>query len=63
MYVEEEKKKKKNKYLKAVQTGLTKQTPLGPNLQSQVEEVMTKFQDHIIYDDKMSYFRMEYCLY
>ena len=53
----------RNKYLKVAEHGLYENTYLGPILKQEVEEVMTKYQDEVVFDDKISFFRMEYLLY
>lgn len=53
----------KNKYLKVAEHGLKEKTNLGPLLKGEVEEVMVKYQDQVVFNDKISFFRMEYFLY
>ena len=63
LYLTEQKSQKKNPFLKAVEYGLEEHTDLGPNIKNQVEEVMTKYQDNVVFDDRISFFKMEYILY
>lgn len=55
--------KYRSKFLRAAEHGITAQTNLGPTLHHAVEEVMTKYQDEVVFNDKISFFRMEYFLY
>lgn len=58
-----DKDKGKNKFLRVAEHGIIGQTHLGPTLEDEVEAVMTKYQDQVIFNDKISFFRMEYFLY
>ena len=53
----------KSKFLKVAEHGLESQTMLGPVLDDEIEHIMTKYQDEIVFHDKLSFFRMEYLLY
>lgn len=55
--------KYRNKYLRVAEHGIAERTFLGPVLKQEVEEVMVKFQDQVVFNDKISFFRMEYFLY
>lgn len=57
------KNKRRSKFLRAAEHGIWDHTSLGPTLDTAVEEVMTKYQDQIVFNDKISFFRMEYFLY
>lgn len=64
MDIKEKKKDKfRNKYLKVAEHGIIERTNLGPTLENEVEEIMTKYQDQVVFNDKISFFRMEYLLY
>jgi hypothetical protein len=57
------KNKYRDKYLKVAEHGIAERTFLGPTLKQEVEEVMVKFQDQAVFNDKISFFKMEYFLY
>jgi len=46
----------RNKYLQVAEHGLVAKTNLGPLLNQEVEEVMVKYQDQVVFNDKISFF-------
>ena len=53
----------RSRFLKVAEHGIEFQTNLGPELEEDIEHIMTKYQDEVVFKDSLSFFRMEYLLY